>query len=178
MLNTEPPSVPIQQEFGSARAQNTAGSGGEITVRGNDKDRVIAIVTSTSKLAKSARPPFYGHPTRDKPVFPSRPSPPTRRPWGGGQSATGKMRWVAESRAEGPRFTLAPSAPAFIRSEEGDSGPCLSSVRDPCSPYRGAPSNKLLAGCRHCASRGALLFATGTSLTQNRRLSSRSGKPS
>jgi hypothetical protein len=59
------------------------------------------------------------------------------------------MRGVAESRAEGPHFTLAPSAPAInMRSDEGASGPCLSSVRNPCSPYREAQSNELLAGHR------------------------------
>ena len=57
------------------------------------------------------------------------------------------MRWVAESRVEGPHFTLmASSAPVFnlwsenLWSEEGASGPCLSSVQDPYSPYREAPS--------------------------------------
>jgi hypothetical protein len=42
------------------------------------------------------------------------------------------MRWVAESRVEGP----------YIRSEESASGPCLSSLPDTCSPYRDAPSNE------------------------------------
>ena len=52
------------------------------------------------------------------------------------------MWWVAESRAEGPHLTLALRSGLYIRSDEGASGPCLSSVRDPCSPYPEAPSNE------------------------------------
>src|SRR5258708_2965658 len=76
MLKTEPPSVAIQQEFGCARAQNTAGSGGECATRrrfgsviedigaGNFKafvpDRVFSIEPAAWAAARRSLPGCAG----------------------------------------------------------------------------------------------------------------------